>query len=89
MSGFTAGDAVRRVSDAIRRPVDVVIVNIARPSQAVLAKYHAEHKAPLAIGQVPKDCQVVEGEFWQQEIARHNRRRLSYAVWSVLAKRLL
>jgi uncharacterized cofD-like protein len=89
MSGFTAGEAVRRVSDGIRRPVDVVIVNTARPSEAVLAKYQAEHKAPLAIGQVPADCEVVEGEFWLQDIARHHRRRLSYAVWSVLAKRLL
>jgi uncharacterized cofD-like protein len=89
MSGFTAGEAVRRVADGIRRPVDVVIVNTARPSEAVLAKYQAEHKAPLAIGQVPADCEVVEGEFWLQDIARHHRRRLSYAVWSVLAKRLL
>src|SRR3954451_8107451 len=89
MSGFTAGDAVRRVSDAIKRPVDVVIVNTARPSQTVLAQYQAEHKAPLPIGHVPSDCEVIEGEFWQQDIARHNRRRLSYAVWAVLARKLL
>jgi uncharacterized cofD-like protein len=89
MSGFTAGEAVRRVSDAIERPVDVVIVNSALPSDAVLAKYQAEHKAPLAIGDVPAACEVVEGEFWQQDIARHHRRRLSFAVWAVLARRLL
>jgi uncharacterized cofD-like protein len=89
MSGFTAGDEVRRVSDAIKRPVDVVIVNTARPSQAVLEQYAAEHKAPLPIGQVPSDCEVIEGEFWQQDIARHNRRRLSFAVWAVLSRKLL
>jgi uncharacterized cofD-like protein len=89
MTGFTAGDAVRRVSDAIKRPVDVVIVNTARPSQAVLAKYQAEQKAPLPVGPVPSDCEVIEGEFWQQDIARHDRRRLSYAVWAVLSRRLL
>ena len=89
MGGFTAGDAVRRVSDAIKRPVDVAIVNTARPSQAVLGQYQAEHKAPLPIGQVPSDCEVVEGELWQQDIARHNRRRLSFAVWAVLARKLL
>src|SRR5436190_1472305 len=89
MSGFTAGDAVRRVADALKRPVDVVIVNTARPSQVVLAQYQAEHKAPLPVGQVPADCEVIEGEFWQQDIARHDRRRLSYAVWAVLAKKML
>jgi len=89
MSGFTAGDAVRRVSDALKRPVDVAIVNTARPSQVVLAQYQAEHKAPLPVGQVPADCEVIEGEFWQQDIARHDRRRLSYAVWAVLARKLL
>jgi uncharacterized cofD-like protein len=89
MGGFTAGDAVRRVSDAIKRPVDVAIVNTARPSRAVLGQYQAEHKAPLPIGQVPSDCEVVEGELWQQDIARHNRRRLSFAVWAVLARKLL
>jgi uncharacterized cofD-like protein len=89
MSGFTAGDAVRKVSDAIARPVDVAIVNTALPAQAVLARYQAEHKAPLPIGRLPTDCEIVEGEFWQRDIARHNRRRLSYAVWTVLSRRLL
>jgi hypothetical protein len=31
----------------------------------------------------------VIGEFWCREIARHDRRRLSFAVWSVLSERLL
>ena len=31
----------------------------------------------------------VLGRFWCTEIARHDRRRLSFAVWSVLSQRLL
>jgi uncharacterized cofD-like protein len=89
MAGFTAADAVRRVSDAIRRPVDVVIINTALPPQRALARYQEEHKAPLQIGVMPSDCEVVEGEFWLRDIARHHRRRLAYAVWTVLARRLL
>ena len=89
MSGFTAAEAVRRVSDAIKRPVDVAIVNTGLPAESVLSRYQAEHKAPLPIGQMPSDCEVIEGEFWRKEIARHDRRRLAYAVWAVLARRLL
>ena len=75
--------------DAIGRPVDVVVVNTARPSAETLARYAAEHKHPLPLGDVPSCCEVVEGEFWHGEIARHARRRLSYAVWSVVSRRLL
>jgi uncharacterized cofD-like protein len=89
MIGFTAADAVRRVSEAIRRPVDVVFVNRAVPPRDVLARYQAEHKAPLPIGDMPPDCEVVELDVWRKSIARHDRRRLAYAVWTVLAKRLL
>jgi uncharacterized cofD-like protein len=89
MAGFTAGDAVRQVSAAIERDVDVVLVNTRRPSDAVLARYEAEHKAMLPLGDVPAGCQVIEADFWRQEIARHDRWRLAYAVWSVLSKRLL
>jgi uncharacterized cofD-like protein len=86
---FTAAEAVRRMSDAIGRPMDVVIVNTARPSEKVLARYGAEHKQPLEIGDVPSSCEVVRGDFWCGEIARHDRRRLAQAVWAVLARRLL
>jgi uncharacterized cofD-like protein len=89
MTGFTAADAVRRVADAIRRPVDVAIVNTGLPPQNVLSRYQAEHKAPMPVGPMPADCEVVEGEFWRHDIARHDRRRLAYAVWAVLARRLL
>jgi len=86
---FTAAEAVLRMSDTIGRPIDVVIVNTARPSEKVLARYGAEHKQPLEIGDVPSSCEVVRGDFWCGEIARHDRRRLAQAVWAVLARRLL
>src|SRR5687768_17701054 len=89
MTDFTAGTAVRVLGDAIGRPVDVVLVNTSRPSAATLARYAEEHKAPLERGDVPPTCEVVSGEFWCGEIARHDRRRLAQAVWAVLARRLL
>jgi uncharacterized cofD-like protein len=89
MAGFTAAEAVRWVSRAIDRPVDVVIANTGRPSPEGLLKYAAEHKLPLEIGEVAGETEVVRGRFWCTEIARHDRRRLSFAVWSVLSARLL
>jgi uncharacterized cofD-like protein len=89
MKGFTVGDAVRRVTGAIGRPVDAVIVNSARPSAETLERYGAEHKEPLEIGDVPSECEVVCGELWSGEIARHHRRRLAYAIWTVLSRRLI
>jgi uncharacterized cofD-like protein len=89
MSAFTAASAVRLLSATIGRPIDVVIVNTARPSPTTLEQYAKEHKAPLEIGEMPPECEVVEGAFWCHEIARHDRRRLAQAVWAVLARRLL
>ncbi len=89
MTDFTAGTAVRLLSETIGRPIDVAIVNTARPPGAALARYAEEHKAPLEIGLVPPGCEVVTGEFWCGEIARHDRRRLAHAIWAVLARRLL
>ncbi len=89
MKGFTAADAVRNVSEVIGRPVDVVLVNEGYPSTDSLDRYVAEHKELLLVGDVPRDCEVIVGQFWQGAIARHARRRLSYVVWSVLAQRLL
>jgi uncharacterized cofD-like protein len=89
MAGFSAGDAVRVLGETIGRPVDVVLVNTARPAAATLARYAEEHKAPLERGDVPPGCEVVSGDFWCGEIARHDRRRLAQAVWAVLARRLL
>jgi uncharacterized cofD-like protein len=89
MSGFTAADAVRWVSRAINRRVDVVIANTGRPSSDSLARYAAEHKVPLELGDLDPSCEPILGEFWCREIARHDRRRLSFAVWSVLSERLL
>lgn len=89
MQDFTAADAARWVSRTIGRPVDVVIANCGAPSPDVLGRYEAEHKRPLAVGDLPVETEVVLGEFWRSDIARHHRRRLSYAVWSVLSRRLL
>jgi uncharacterized cofD-like protein len=89
MDGFTAGDAVRLVSKTIGRDVDAVMVNTGRPPDSVLARYTVEHKAMLPRGEVPAGCEVIEADFWLREIARHDRWRLAYAVWSVLATRLL
>jgi uncharacterized cofD-like protein len=89
MNGFTAADEVRWIGRVIGRSVDVLLVNQERPEEETLARYAAEHKHPLPLGDVPACCEVVEGEFWDGEIARHSRRRLSYAIWGVLARRLL
>ena len=89
MYGFTAGDAVNRIEEAIRRKIDVVITNMTWPSPAVLSRYALEHKEPLVPGNLPDHCELVGGEFWTGEIARHDRLRLAYAVWSVLSQRLL
>jgi uncharacterized cofD-like protein len=89
MAGFTAADAVARIEEAINRPVDVVITNTKLPVSKVLNRYALEHKEPLAAGNLPDRIDVVGGEFWTSEIARHDRLRLAYAVWSVLSRRLL
>lgn len=89
MQHFTAADAVRWVSDTIDRPVDVLLMNTGRPTSETLARYETEHKKPLERGQLPHGVELVEGEFWRSEIARHDRRRLSYAIWSVLSRKLL
>jgi uncharacterized cofD-like protein len=89
MAGFTAADAVVRIEEAIQRPVDVVITNMKWPSPQILGRYALEHKEPLAPGKLPDHCELVGGEFWTSDIARHDRLRLSYAVWSVLTRRLL
>ena len=89
MLGFTAADAVRQLEETIERRVDVVMTNTRWPSADVLSRYAVEHKEPLATGDLPQHCELVGGEFWTGEIARHDRLRLAYAVWSVLSRRLL
>jgi uncharacterized cofD-like protein len=89
MRRFTAAEGARRIADAIGRPVDVIIFNTASPKSHVLARYAFEHKHPLPLGQLDSRCDVVGGPFWAGEFARHDRRRLAYAVWGVLSTRLL
>jgi uncharacterized cofD-like protein len=88
MKGFTVADAVRRIGAAAGRPVDVVVANTGRPSQEVLDRYAAEHKEPVEIGDLPAGCELVTGDFWTRNIARHHRRRLAYAVWGILTRLL-
>jgi uncharacterized cofD-like protein len=89
MAGFTAADAVARIEDATRRRVDVVLTNTVWPAAAVLERYAHEHKQPLPSGDLPKHCEVVGGEFWTGEFARHDRLRLAYSLWAILSRRLL
>jgi uncharacterized cofD-like protein len=86
---FTAGEAVRKISAAIGRDIDVLLMNTSTPSGETLARYQDEHKRPLTLGELPPSCEVVYGDFWCGEIARHDRRRLAHAIWAVLARRLL
>ena len=89
MKGFTAADAVGRIEAAARRRVDVVVTNTTWPRAEVLDRYAVEHKEPLQVGALPAYCELVGGDFWKGEIARHDRLRIAYAVWSVLTRRLL
>jgi uncharacterized cofD-like protein len=89
MAGFTAAEAVARIEEATGRRVDVVITNTVWPAEDVLERYAQEHKQPLRAGDMPAHCEVVGGEFWRGEIARHDRLRLAYALWSILSRRLL
>ena len=89
MGGFTAADAAGWIERAIGRPVDVVIANTGRPSAETVARYAAEQKHPLELGELADGCEPVLGQFWFRDIARHDRRRLALAVWAVLSHRLL
>jgi hypothetical protein len=89
MATFTAADAVHRITEALGRPVDVVIANTGRPSDPTLERYRAEDKLPLELGKMPGFCDVVTGDFWRGDIARHDRRRLATAVWAVIARQML
>ena len=88
MKGFTTADEARWVSRAIDRPVDVVIANTGGPSDEAVLRYAAEHKQPLELGVLDPRVEPVLGQFWCTEIARHDRRRLAFAVWTVLSQRL-
>lgn len=88
MEGMTAADAASLIEAAIGRPVDIVVFNTGRPTAEALARYAGERKTPLELGDLPAGCDVVKGNFWRGEIARHDRRRLGTAVWAALAQKL-
>ena len=85
MNGFTAADAVRSIEQVTGRPVDAVVFNDTRPGGDVLARYAAEHKHPLELGDLPPACRLISGRFWRKEIARHDRPRLAHALWAVMS----
>jgi hypothetical protein len=89
MAAFSAADAANWVSRALGRRVDVLIANTGRPSADALTRYAAENKVPLPLGDIDPAIEVVTGRLWSSEIARHDRRRLSFAIWSVLSTMLL
>jgi uncharacterized cofD-like protein len=89
MSGFTAADAVSWIERAIDRRIDVVITNERWPGKNVLDRYAGEHKKPLEVGTLPPHVEQVSAGLWCRDIARHDRLRLAYTVWSVLSQRLL
>ena len=67
MNGFTASEGARQITEAIGRPVDVLVHNTAGPSAEVLERYAAEHKRPLELGALPPECELIEGDFWQRK----------------------
>ena len=89
MAGFTAADEVRWVALTIGRPVDVVVANTGRPSSEAVRRYADEHKQPLELGDLGPETEPVLARLWCTDIARHDRRRLAFAVWTVLSQRLL
>ena len=68
-------------------------------SRALRVVHHGDGLAFLARGRLaddhaiitslPDHSELVGGEFWTGDIARHDRLRLAYTVWSVLSRRLL
>ncbi|HEY8551157.1 MAG TPA: gluconeogenesis factor YvcK family protein [Vicinamibacterales bacterium] len=89
MNGFTAAKGAKLIAEQIGRPVDVLIFNTGRPAPEVLERYAAEDKHPMPLGDIDACCDVITAPLWTGVYARHDRKRLAYAVWGVLAKRLL
>ena len=65
------------------------MVNQGLPDTEILARYAAEDKHPMPIGEIVGCSDIVAAPFWTGVYARHHRRRLAYALWGVLAQRLL
>ena len=89
MTAFTAGQGAALLTRAIGRPIDVIVVNQGLPATEVLSRYAAEDKHPMPVGHVIGCSDIVSAPFWTGVYARHHRRRLAYALWGILAKRLL
>jgi hypothetical protein len=89
MRTFTAGVGAELISRQIGRSVDVIVVNQGLPDTATLARYAAEDKHPMPIGEIAGGSDVVTAPLWTSVYARHHRRRLAYTLWGILAQRLL
>ena len=90
MLGFTAADAVARIeaghpAPGGRRDHEHQVAVRRRCSAATRSSTRSRSRP----GDLPPHVQLVGGHFWTGEIARHDRLRLAYAVWSVLSERLL
>ena len=68
---------------------DILVFNTARLPSGTLSNYARENKEPLAVGVLPAHTALVEAALWTRDIARHDRRRLSHAIWSVLSRQVL
>lgn len=67
----------------------MLIANQGQPSTLAIDRYAAEDKHPWPLGTLDPATEVVVGDCWRTDMARHDRQRLPYAVWSVLSRRLL
>ncbi len=89
MRTFTAGTGAQLIARQIGRPVDVIVVNQGLPDTEILARYAAEDKHPMPIGEIVGCSDIVTAPLWTSVYARHHRRRLAYTLWGILAKKLL
>ena len=79
---------LQRISDRMRMELaDLLIRKIQDPRLKRIFVTDVRVDRELAFADVY--VSAVEGRFWCREIARHDRRRLGYALWTVLAKWLL
>ena len=91
MRGFTAADA-RRLGRADHRPPGRPrrVQHAPSPGGDARALRAASIKEPLALGELAAAPAAGRGSvLWTHDIARHDRRRLSHAVWSVLSRQVL
>ena len=65
------------------------VADASSPSPVIAARYLREGKTPLPIGVIDDGCELGEGNFWSGAMARHDRHRLTYAIWGALSRCIL